>query len=239
MRPGRARRVRRRAGLVQPRRPGSRHHITDKDAERGSSAHCRDQPAVRAWPARRDPAADVRRPGRDPVVLDDDQGRRTVHFQEWWVRLHAAVPAAEIHRSRRGRRESPRPECSRPSRRGLRPAAAVQPGGEHRHHPGRSRHRRGGQRQDRGGCLPIIGGAPVRAWPMPAWRHRGADERDGGGRRTTAPGCWTAGSSTSRTRPRWMPRNWPGSPSGRSRCNMTDLSASAEIARAALDLAAG
>jgi LPPG:FO 2-phospho-L-lactate transferase len=30
------------------------------------------------------------------VVLDDDQGRRTVHFQEWWVRLHAAVPAAEI-----------------------------------------------------------------------------------------------------------------------------------------------
>jgi LPPG:FO 2-phospho-L-lactate transferase len=30
------------------------------------------------------------------VVLDDDQGRRTVHFQEWWVRLHAAVPATEI-----------------------------------------------------------------------------------------------------------------------------------------------
>jgi LPPG:FO 2-phospho-L-lactate transferase len=30
------------------------------------------------------------------VVLDDDQGRRTVHFQEWWVRLHAAVPAMEI-----------------------------------------------------------------------------------------------------------------------------------------------
>jgi LPPG:FO 2-phospho-L-lactate transferase len=30
------------------------------------------------------------------VLLDDDQGRRTVHFQEWWVRLHAAVPAAEI-----------------------------------------------------------------------------------------------------------------------------------------------
>jgi LPPG:FO 2-phospho-L-lactate transferase len=30
------------------------------------------------------------------VVLDDDQGWRTVHFQEWWVRLHAAVPAAGI-----------------------------------------------------------------------------------------------------------------------------------------------
>ena len=30
------------------------------------------------------------------VLLDDDQGRRTVHFQEWWVRLHAAVPAVQI-----------------------------------------------------------------------------------------------------------------------------------------------
>jgi len=30
------------------------------------------------------------------VVLRDDQGERTVHFQEWWVRLHAAVPAAAI-----------------------------------------------------------------------------------------------------------------------------------------------
>jgi LPPG:FO 2-phospho-L-lactate transferase len=26
----------------------------------------------------------------------DSTGRRTVHFQEWWVRLHAAVPAADI-----------------------------------------------------------------------------------------------------------------------------------------------
>jgi LPPG:FO 2-phospho-L-lactate transferase len=30
------------------------------------------------------------------VVIDEGPGRRTVHFQEWWVRLHAAVPAAEI-----------------------------------------------------------------------------------------------------------------------------------------------
>lgn len=27
------------------------------------------------------------------VVLDDAQGRRAVHFQEWWVRLQASVPA--------------------------------------------------------------------------------------------------------------------------------------------------
>ena len=33
------------------------------------------------------------------VVIDDPQaegGRRAVHFQEWWVRLHAAVPARQI-----------------------------------------------------------------------------------------------------------------------------------------------
>lgn len=34
------------------------------------------------------------------VVIDDpdagEDGRRAVHFQEWWVRLHAAVPARQI-----------------------------------------------------------------------------------------------------------------------------------------------
>jgi LPPG:FO 2-phospho-L-lactate transferase len=30
------------------------------------------------------------------VVIDDGQGPRTVHFQEWWVRMHAQVPAAAI-----------------------------------------------------------------------------------------------------------------------------------------------
>jgi len=29
-------------------------------------------------------------------VIEENGGRRTVHFQEWWVRLHAAVPAVEI-----------------------------------------------------------------------------------------------------------------------------------------------
>ena len=27
------------------------------------------------------------------VVIDDEAGQRTVHFQEWWVRLHAKIPA--------------------------------------------------------------------------------------------------------------------------------------------------
>jgi LPPG:FO 2-phospho-L-lactate transferase len=30
------------------------------------------------------------------VVIEDEQGRRAVHFQEWWVRLHAQVPAHSI-----------------------------------------------------------------------------------------------------------------------------------------------
>ncbi|GAA4235790.1 2-phospho-L-lactate transferase [Actinomadura meridiana] len=30
------------------------------------------------------------------VVIEDEQGRRAVHFQEWWVRLRASVPALSI-----------------------------------------------------------------------------------------------------------------------------------------------
>jgi LPPG:FO 2-phospho-L-lactate transferase len=30
------------------------------------------------------------------VVIDEGAGPRAVHFQEWWVRLHAAVPARQI-----------------------------------------------------------------------------------------------------------------------------------------------
>jgi LPPG:FO 2-phospho-L-lactate transferase len=30
------------------------------------------------------------------VVIDEGGAARTIHFQEWWVRLHAAVPATQI-----------------------------------------------------------------------------------------------------------------------------------------------
>lgn len=30
------------------------------------------------------------------VVISDDDGSRAVHFQEWWVRMHASVPAKRI-----------------------------------------------------------------------------------------------------------------------------------------------
>jgi LPPG:FO 2-phospho-L-lactate transferase len=30
------------------------------------------------------------------VVIEDDGGKRAIHFQEWWVRLHAGTPARSI-----------------------------------------------------------------------------------------------------------------------------------------------
>jgi LPPG:FO 2-phospho-L-lactate transferase len=47
------------------------------------------RPGVRLIPMSDDPV-------QTHVVIDDDGGRRTIHFQEWWVRLHAAVPAVAI-----------------------------------------------------------------------------------------------------------------------------------------------
>jgi LPPG:FO 2-phospho-L-lactate transferase len=42
------------------------------------------------------------------VVIEQDGSQRTVHFQEWWVRLHAAVPAQRIFVAGAGR-ASPAP----------------------------------------------------------------------------------------------------------------------------------
>jgi LPPG:FO 2-phospho-L-lactate transferase len=47
------------------------------------------QPGVRLLPMSDDPI-------ETHVVLQDTDGRRTVHFQEWWVRMHAQTPAAAI-----------------------------------------------------------------------------------------------------------------------------------------------
>jgi LPPG:FO 2-phospho-L-lactate transferase len=47
------------------------------------------QPGVRLLPMSDDPI-------ETHVVLADSGGQRTVHFQEWWVRMHAQTPAVAI-----------------------------------------------------------------------------------------------------------------------------------------------
>ncbi len=47
------------------------------------------RPGVRLLPMSNEPVETY-------VVIDDGQGRRAVHFQEWWVRMHAREPACEI-----------------------------------------------------------------------------------------------------------------------------------------------
>jgi LPPG:FO 2-phospho-L-lactate transferase len=47
------------------------------------------QPGVRLLPMTDDRA-------ETHVVINDSQGRRAIHFQEWWVRLRASVPAEEF-----------------------------------------------------------------------------------------------------------------------------------------------
>ena len=74
------------------------------------------------------------------VVVDDEEGgERAIHFQEWWVRHQAAVPAQPLRR----RRARPRDRRARGARRDppgrRRAAAAEQPGRVDRHHPRRAR----------------------------------------------------------------------------------------------------
>jgi LPPG:FO 2-phospho-L-lactate transferase len=47
------------------------------------------QPSVRLTPMTDDRV-------QTHVVIDEGEGARAVHFQEWWVRLHAKVPAERI-----------------------------------------------------------------------------------------------------------------------------------------------
>jgi 2-phospho-L-lactate transferase len=47
------------------------------------------RPGVRLLPMSDDPV-------ETHVVIEDAHGERAVHFQEWWVRMHARVPAKQI-----------------------------------------------------------------------------------------------------------------------------------------------
>ncbi|GII82731.1 2-phospho-L-lactate transferase [Sphaerisporangium siamense] len=47
------------------------------------------QPGVRLIPMTDDRA-------ETHVIIEDERGRRAIHFQEWWVRLRASIPARQI-----------------------------------------------------------------------------------------------------------------------------------------------
>ena len=97
------------------------------------------------------------------VVIDDGDGASAPSISRnggsrCTRRSRPQIIAAGAEQRRAGARRA----ASHRGRR-LRPAAAVQPGGEHRHHPGGPRHRRGGAApRPVVGVSPIIGGAPVR-----------------------------------------------------------------------------
>ena len=169
------------------------------------------QPGVRLLPMSDDPV-------ETHVVLQGPGERRVVHFQEWWVRMRAETPAAQIIAVRR-RRRRPGPRRARRHRRGRRgPVPAVQPRGQHRHHPGRSRHQGGGRGQDRGGRVAhhrrLAGARDGRRLPG---RDRGG-HLGRGGRRALRP---RADQRLARRRSgqggRWTTRPWPGSRSAPSR----------------------
>jgi LPPG:FO 2-phospho-L-lactate transferase len=59
-----------------------------------TEALCRRWPPPYRTPVRLVPMSDDR--AETHVVIEDEQGSRAVHFQEYWVRLRAAVPARDI-----------------------------------------------------------------------------------------------------------------------------------------------
>ena len=207
-----ARGVRRRAAVVHPRRPRRRHprrpHPDARPRVHPVAGH---RGAVRALAAGRAAAADDAttrsRPTSSSTDADAEGGERAVHFQEWWVRLHAAVPAAADRRRRRrpgqararrarGDPRTPTSSCCRRATRWSRSAPSCRCPGV--------RDAMRGTRAPVVGVSPIIGGAPVRGMADACLTR---DRRGDLGRRPS-PGC-TRTSSTAG----W----WPSADAGPGR----------------------
>jgi LPPG:FO 2-phospho-L-lactate transferase len=168
------------------------------------------------------------------VVIEDSGGRRAVHFQEWWVRLHAEVPAREI--AAIGAADSkPAPGVLDALEAAdivlLPPSNPVVSIGTILAVPGV---RAAVEANTVVGVSPIIGGAPVRGMAdacltaigvqtsaAAVAAHYGADLLDG----------WLVDTAD-------QDANTPGVVTRARPLLMTDLPATTAIARAALDLAA-
>ena len=175
------------------------------------------------WQPGRAAAADDRRPGRDPRGhRRRARAERAVHFQEWWVRLHAAVPGA--------RRSSPvgaddgqarARACSRPSPTAdvvlFPPSNPVVSIGTILAVPGirgRGRRPRPWSGSPRSSAARRCAAWPTPAWPRSAWRPRPRRSP-----RTTGPALLDGWLVDDQDKPAADdPASWPG-----SRCRAVPL----------------
>lgn len=176
------------------------------------------------------------------VVVDDpdaEGGRRAIHFQEWWVRLHAAVPAHQIlavgiEQAR------PAPGVLEALREAdvvlLPPSNPVVSIGTILGVPG-IRDALRGTRAPVVGVSPIVGGAPVRGMADACLAAIGVETSAAAvaGLYADLLDGWLVDTADAGT----VPSGPGGRPVVRARpLLMTDLDAAAAIAGAALDLAA-
>ena len=242
----RAHRLRRRLAVVHPRRPRPRHpHRPHRAAARGAAAVRGRRAALRALAARGARSL----PATDDEVETHVASTRTasgeLHFEEWWVRTRAALPAerfvqagVETAQPAPGVVAAILPRrtscCSRRRTRWSRSA---------RSSASRASGRRCSRRPRRSsGSPPIIGGAVgARHGGRLPERDRRRDERGRGRRGTTAhaprAACSTAGSSTRSDAGVVAQLTADGIPSRAVPLWMHDDTASAAIAAEALALA--
>ena len=152
------------------------------------------------------------------VLIDDGSGPRTVHFQEWWVRLHAAVPARRITAA--GARDAaPAPGVLDAIAAAdfilLPPSNPVVSIGIILSVPASAK--RSGRRPWSASRRSSVA-RRCAGWPTPAWPPSACRPPPRRSARTTGRACSTAGWSTRRTPTRSPPPSSPGSRSARSRC---------------------
>ena len=195
------------------------------------------QPGVRLLPMTDDPV-------ETHVVVDDAEaegGQRAIHFQEWWVRLHAAVPAHRIV-AVGAESSTPAPGVLDALRDAdvvlLPPSNPVVSIGTILAVPG-VRDALRGTRAPVVGVSPIVGGAAVRGMADACLRTLGVPTTAAavGGLYADLLDAWLVDTSDA---------DLDGTivPGGRARVTarpllMTDVDAAADIAGAALDLAQG
>ena len=178
------------------------------------------------------------------VVVDDPAtgpaDRRAIHFQEWWVRHRAAAAGAPLRPGRRRRGDRPAPgRAGRDREADAVLLAAVEPGGEHRRDARGPRDRAtrcARPRRRSSGCRPIIGGAPVRGMADACLAAIGVETTaEAVGRHYGAgpSGGLLDGWLVAHRRHR---RDVPGVEVRAVPLLMTDVDATAAMARAALDL---